>query len=126
MAEAITNARLLGKVQAYSAGIEPSRVHPLALETLNRMGIDTLHAYSKHVELFKDRDLDLIITVCDNAQSRCPHWPYKRQVVHFPLDDPAKVQGSKEELLAAFEKTANIIEKELIPVVKRELGIEDG
>ncbi len=125
MAEAIANACLSGKIRAYSAGVSPGQIHPLAIETLGKMGIDVGHANSKHVDLFKNKDMDLVVTVCDNARDSCPCWPNdKTRIIHFPIDDPAKIRGSKQEVLAVFEEVANIIERELLPVVKRELDLE--
>jgi arsenate reductase len=53
---------------------------------------------------FLDKDLDIVVTVCDNARESCPLWPGKTTVLHWGFDDPAAFEGTREEKLAFFEK----------------------
>jgi len=90
MAEAIVNHFLSDKWLAYSAGVAPSRVNPRASQVLAEIGIDTAGYYSKPVDEFIDRDdLDLIITVCDNARQTCPVFNSPVKQIHIGIEDPA-------------------------------------
>jgi arsenate reductase (thioredoxin) len=108
LAEAYLNARGEQRFRAYSAGSHPKgTVHPIALLTLENAGIDTAGLHSKSWDEFARAgapELDLVITVCDNAANEaCPLWPGRPIGAHWGVEDPAAVAGSEEERLAAFE-----------------------
>ncbi len=99
-------ARYVGgeAVEAYSAGSEPTAVHPLALAKLAELGIDTGTLRSKSVEEFRGRQFDYVITVCDRVRDACPTFfddPYQ---IHWSLADPAALEG-EEAQRKAFETT---------------------
>lgn len=109
MAEAIVNARLSDDWRAFSAGTEPSGyVHPKAIQVLEEIGI--LHeGESKSTEKFREMDFDLVVTVCDDAAENCPVWLGKGQRLHMGFPDPAKAQGTDEEVLAVFRSVRDAI-----------------
>ena len=87
---------------ACSAGSEPAGyVHPLAIAARAEIGLDISGYKSKHMNTFVDQPFDLIVTVCDQAQKACPTWPGK-ETLHWPLEDPATVNGDDEARQAAF------------------------
>ena len=95
---------------SYSAGSHPAgKPNPFALAVLRDHGIDVSFARSKHWDEFADSNspkMDLIITVCDNAAGEtCPVWPGHPSMAHWGVPDPATVQGSHQDTLAAFERT---------------------
>jgi arsenate reductase len=103
MAEAIVNARH-PRWRAFSAGVQPAGyVHPFALEALSEIGIDHT-GESKSVDLFRGRDFDLVVTVCDEANEQCPVWLGTGKRLHESFVDPAKATGTEEERLAAFRR----------------------
>jgi arsenate reductase len=51
-----------------------------------------------------------VITVCDNANERCPVFPGVVTRLHWPLEDPAKATGSEAERLAVFRRIRDEIE----------------
>ncbi len=124
MAEALTNKLLSGKVEAHSAGTRPSGVNPFAVESLKEIGIDISGARSKHVDEFKGRNFDLVITLCGGAREACPFWPGQGKSIHFGLDDPARAKGTKEEILSSFNAVRDKIISELISLLKKELGVK--
>lgn len=116
LAEALLNAMAQGRMQAYSAGSNPTgKVNPLALEVLAMEGIPTDGLSSKSWDAFSESDapaMDLIITVCDNAAGEaCPIWPGAPLRAHWGLPDPAAVQGDDEIRLKAFLDTAQALRK---------------
>jgi arsenate reductase (thioredoxin) len=118
MAEAITNARLGETWQAVSAGTKPAGyVHPKALMALSEIGIQH-EGRSKLAEEFRGIDFDLVVTVCDSAAEECPVWLGKGKRAHHSFPDPAKAQGSDEEVMNVFRAVRDDIEKEMVKLLK--------
>ena len=114
IAEAIINRVGMGKFKGYSAGSLPSgRVHPLALELLNRLNYDTSGARSKSWDEFAAPgapDLDFVFTVCDNAANEvCPYWPGQPMTAHWGVPDPVAVEGDVTERALAFADTYRML-----------------
>ncbi len=108
LAEALLNSLGAGW-RAYSAGSHPKgRVHPLAIETLERHGIAVTGLASKGWETFSGPSapaLDVVITVCDQAAGEvCPIWPGAPVTAHWGLPDPAAAPDG-EPARGAFEDT---------------------
>lgn len=118
IAEAIVNARLADQWQAVSAGTKPAGyVHPKALAALSEIGIQH-EGMSKRVEEFRGTDFDLVVTVCDSAAEECPVWIGKGKRTHHSFPDPAKAEGTDEEVMNVFRAVRDAIEKEIIPFLK--------
>ena len=117
MAEGL--ARALGgeRVQVWSAGIEPKGVHPLAVRAMAERGIDISGQRSKDLSAVP-ADPDVVITLCDNAADRCPAFPGRVARIHWSLPDPAAVQGTADERLAAFRAARAEIESRLGPFLR--------
>jgi len=109
MAEGIMNALYGYKFQAFSAGTNPSKVNPLAIEVLKEIGIDISHHRSKSIDEFRGETFDYVVTVCDNAKENCPYFPGGKKYVHRGFMDPASVEGTYEEKLSAFRKVRDEI-----------------
>lgn len=54
-----------------------------------------------------------MVTVCDNANERCPVFPGKTRRLHWPFDDPAAVAGDEAERLAVFRRVLDEIRERL-------------
>lgn len=97
------------KAVVYSAGVETHGVNPRAVETMREDGIDISAHTSNHVDEYSNIDFDFVITVCDNAQERCPYFPGKAKKLHQNFPDPAKARGSEEEVREQFRTVRNLI-----------------
>jgi arsenate reductase len=111
MAEVLLNHLGGAHVKASSAGSHPKgTVHPLALDTMQRMGLPVDGLRSKSWEEFAQPGappLDVIVTVCDNAAGEsCPVWPGKPITAHWGIEDPAAFQGTEEEQRQEFREVA--------------------
>jgi ArsR family transcriptional regulator, arsenate/arsenite/antimonite-responsive transcriptional repressor / arsenate reductase (thioredoxin) len=106
MAEGIMRYLSGGKVEALSAGSDPSALHPLAVQAMAKMGIDISQQRSKHMVEFAGQSFDYIVTVCDRVRESCPTWPDDPKRVHWSFLDPAAVEGSEQERSRAFEQVA--------------------
>ncbi len=93
-----------GGYEVSSAGTKPSQVRPEAIAVMKELGIDISGHRSKSVDEFAGRPFDYVVTVCDNARDNCPVFPAGADRIHWSLEDPAAVQGSEQERLAAFRR----------------------
>lgn len=107
LSEGLFNHMAPEGMSAISSGSHPSgRLNPRAVSTLQNLGIDTSSLYSKGSESFADNPPDIVITVCDKAQGEaCPVYFGPAIKSHWGLADPSDVQGSDEEVQAAFDAT---------------------
>ena len=86
----------------HSAGSNPNGwVSPMAIQAMEKIGIDISGHRSKSVAEFEGQKFDTVITVCDSAAGECPVFP-GAQLIHWSIWDPGNATGSQEEKLAAF------------------------
>lgn len=97
------------KAVVYSAGIEAHGVNPKAIEITAEDGIDISHHTSNLVDEYIDIPFDYVITVCDNANERCPYFPGKTHRLHHNFTDPAKATGTPEEVKEVFRRVRDEI-----------------
>ena len=109
MAEGLLRHLAGDRFEVYSAGTKPSSVRQEAIAAMKEIGIDISGARSKHVDEFAGQTFDYVLTVCDNAAQNCPIWPGRTQRIHHGFDDPASVEGTPEERLAAFQRVRDQI-----------------
>jgi arsenate reductase len=109
MAEGLLNHLRGDRYQAYSAGVEPAAVHPMAIKVMSEIGIDISSQRSKHARLFVDQDFDIVVTVCDSARESCPFFPGAKESRHQNFPDPSSVDGTETEKLAVFLSTRDAI-----------------
>lgn len=87
----------------YSAGSKPAGyVHPMAIEVMAEIGIDISKHESKSMNVFLDRNINTVITVCGAADQACPAFPGQVNRYHWGFEDPARAEGEKHEIMAAF------------------------
>ncbi len=112
MAEGILRNVAGDVLDVQSAGSDPTGfVHPLAIRALADIGIDISGNTSKHMRKFLERDVETVITVCDNADQACPTFPGQANRHHWPFPDPAKTKGSEEEIWKVFEQVRDDIRR---------------
>ncbi len=95
--------------EAYSAGIKPTTLNPLAVEVMREVGIDISGQRSKDASEYLGTRFPYVITVCDNAREHCPIFPGPCIRDHWPFEDPAEAAGSRDERLAIFRKVRDEI-----------------
>lgn len=113
MAEGLFREAAGDRYVVFSAGTKPSLVRPEALAAMREIGVDISGQRSKSVDEFSGQELDLVITVCDNANESCPVFPGRAQRLHWPFQDPATVMGSEEQRLAAFRSIRDHIRERI-------------
>ena len=113
MAEGLLRHDGGGRFEVESAGVEPSSVRPQAVEAMREVGVDISGHRSKSVEEFAGREFDYVITVCDNANERCPVFPGNTRRLHWSFEDPAAAEGNEAERLAVFRRVRDEIRARL-------------
>jgi arsenate reductase len=104
LAEALLRHHGRDAFDVHSAGTEPRGVNPLTIRVLGEAGIDASAARSKSVDEFAGQSFDYVVTVCDQARQVCPVFPGGGETLHWGYDDPAAVEGTEAERLAAFRR----------------------
>ena len=106
-------ARVLGKgiIEPYSAGLKPAGVNERAERVMKEIGIDISKQTSKAVDEKLLKQMDIIITLCDNAAEACPWAPPQIKRLHWSLKDPAKATGTEKEVMNEFRRVRDEIEK---------------
>ena len=108
--------------EVFSAGVEPSHLRPLAIEAMREIGVDIAGHRSKSLDEFLDQEFAYVITVCDNANERCPVFPGAVKRIHWSIEDPAAVEGDLQNQLAIFRRVRNEIEtriREFVELYRR-------
>jgi arsenate reductase len=110
MAEGFLRAMAGDRFEAGSAGTEKTSVNPLAIRAMAELGIDLGGHTSK---LYASGPWDYLITVCDDANERCPWVPGSVKRLHWSFPDPSRATGSEEERLAVFRRVRDQIQERL-------------
>lgn len=118
MAEGYLRSVAGERFDVMSAGIEPKGLNPLAVAAMREIGIDISSQRSKDVREFLGAPVQYVVTVCSNAREKCPVFPATVKFIHWDLDDPAAVQGTEEEKLAAFRRARD----EIAAQITKEFG----
>lgn len=109
MAEGWTRHLKGDAIESYSAGIEAHGLNPYAVAAMEEAGVDISGQRSKLVTELLDVKFDYVVTVCGHAKENCPVFPGKARVVHVGFDDPAKAEGSEDEIMAVFRRVRDEI-----------------
>ena len=109
MGEALLRQHGGSQFEVYSAGTEPKGINPLTERALDEAGIDHSWARSKSVNEYLGQSFDYVITVCDQARQACPVFPGVHETLHWGYEDPAAVEGSESQRLAAFRSTLTMM-----------------
>jgi arsenate reductase (thioredoxin) len=113
MAEGLLRALGGDRFEAASAGTEKTSVNPLAIQAMTERGIDISSHTSKTVDGLLRERWDYLVTVCDDANERCPFVPGIRTRLHWSFPDPSRATGTAEERLAVFRRVRDQIEARL-------------
>jgi arsenate reductase len=116
MAEGWTRHLKNDVIEVFSAGVEIHGVDPMAVTVMKEAGVDISSHWSKHVKEFQDKQMDVVITVCDHAKESCPYFPLAGKKVHQGFADPPalakeirKRDGDEHEQLDCYRKVRDEI-----------------
>ena len=113
-------ARELGKglIEPYSAGLMPAGVvHPGAIAVMKEAGIDISSQKSKAIDPELLGKMDIIVTLCGNAEASCPMTPPEIRRMHWPIDDPVGAVGTEEEIVHEFRRARDEIKMKIVELI---------
>ncbi len=113
MAEGFAKHLGKGLIEPYSAGLFSFHVHPLAIKVMKEIGIDISKQESKAIEKDTLKKMDIIITLCTNAEKSCPVTPSRIRRIHWPIHDPVGTRGTEEEIMTAFRAARDKIKERI-------------
>jgi len=111
------------RLHLFSAGTEPAvRINSTAVKVMKEAGVDISQHTPKNVSQYLNKEWDYVITVCDDANEKCPLFSGKvRHRLHLGFEDPSHVQGSYIEIMNAFYDVRNEIRDEFYKLYESEL-----
>ncbi|HTS01380.1 MAG TPA: arsenate reductase ArsC [Thermoanaerobaculia bacterium] len=124
MAEGLLRKTAGDRFDVVSAGVEPAGLNPLAVEVMAEIGIDISHHRSKHAREFLGHGFPYLITVCDQANEKCPIFPGVVYRAHWSFEDPAKATGTGAQKLAVFRRVRDEIRSRIEAFAKDPRGAE--
>jgi arsenate reductase len=119
MAEGFARRLAPPGTRVWSAGTEPTAVHPRAIEAMREVGIDISAQRAKGLEAIPLDEVDLVVTLCDSARQACPTLPGRVRTVHWPIADPAAATGDPETITAAFREARHRIHRHVRELLGR-------
>ena len=122
MAEGLANHLLGDRIAAFSAGTEATRVNQRAAKVMAELGIDLSGHRSKTLDEFAGQSFDYVITLCGDANEKCPLFFGGVQRLHIGFDDPSRLPGSEAEVLPEYRRVRNEIKTTLGDFFDKELA----
>lgn len=117
MAEALLRDAAGDRFEVYSAGVEPTAVHPETLTVLQRQNIDTSGLAAKHINALQGIDFDYVISLCDHAQHECRTLSCSGKKMEWNFEDPQTRSGP-----APFDVTLLEIRQRIAMFIEVETG----
>ena len=119
MAEGFARQMLGDRCEILSGGLEPSVLNPYAVRAMVEVGIDISGQFSKPIDVDRLGSASIAVTLCGDAEERCPVTPPGVLRLHWPLRDPAKATGTDEERLAIFRSVRDQIREQIVELAAR-------
>lgn len=121
MAEGLARALFGERARVQSAGSQPSRVNPFAVEVMREIGIDLDAHVSKSVDSIDPASVDTVVTLC--AEEVCPAFLGRARRHHWPIPDPASSDPTltREQMLARFRAARDTLRERLERFGREEL-----
>ena len=118
MAEGFACVLGKGLIDAHSSGLTPAEVNERAIAVMQEIGIDISDQESKEIDPDFLLSMDVIITLCGNAEASCPMTPPHIKRIHWPIDDPAGATGDEDTIMAEFRKARDEIRNRITDFIE--------
>ncbi|MEJ2696381.1 MAG: arsenate reductase ArsC [Candidatus Sulfobium sp.] len=118
MAEGFARKFGQGVVKPYSAGLMAAGVHPRAARVMKEKGIDISGQRSEEIDRRLLRQMDIVVTLCTNAEESCPVTPPNIKRIHWPVKDPVGTVGTEEEIMGEFRRARDEIEEKVRALIE--------
>jgi arsenate reductase len=118
MAEGLAKEFGKGLIEAYSAGLFAAGVHKRAIAVMKEIGIDISRQKSKTINEDLLKQMDIIVTLCGNAEDSCPWTPPHIKRIHWPIEDPVGTMGTEEEIMNEFRRARDEIKEKVKKLIE--------
>jgi len=109
MAEGFVNARYHDRYEAYSAGNEPTGVHPCAVEAMAEVGIDISAQRAKSADAFDNASFEYVVTMCADATESCPIFPGATEYLQHAFPNPVSAEADARDRCKSFRQVRDEI-----------------
>ncbi len=117
MAEGFAREFGKGLLVPYSAGLIAAGVHPRAIAVMKEIGIDIASQKSNEIDEGLLRQMNVVITLCGNAEDACPRTPPEVKRLHWPINDPVGTVGSEEKIMKEFRRARDEIGARIVQLI---------
>ena len=121
MAEGLLRDMAGDRFEVFSAGSHPSRLHPASIIVMAELEIDISNHSADSIDKYLDKDIDIVITVCDNARQVCPVFSGNVKRIHWSIDDPFHGWGAEPSDLIPYREIREILKDRLESFINQEL-----
>jgi len=118
MAEGFAKEFGKGLIEVYSAGLMSAGVHRRAIAVMKEISIDISTQKSKTIDKNLLEKMDIIVTVCGNAEESCPWTPPHIKRIHWPIKDPVGTIGTEEEIMNEFRRARDEIKEKVKKLIE--------
>jgi len=118
MAEGFAKEFGKGLIEVHSAGLMAVGVHRRAIAVMQEIGIDISRQKSKEIDEGLLREMDIVVTLCGNAEETCPWTPPQIQRIHWPIKDPVGTVGTEVEIMKEFRRARDEIKERVMKLVE--------
>jgi arsenate reductase len=118
MAEGFAKEYGRGLIEIYSAGLMAAGVHKRAAAVMKEIGIDISRQESKTIDETLLRQMDVVVTLCNYAESLCPSTPSGIRRIHWPIKDPVGTIGTEEQIMNEFRRARDEIKEKVQKIIK--------
>jgi arsenate reductase len=122
MADGIVNHDFAGRLEAFSAGTEPHGLNPKAVQVMAEIGIDISGNSSDHISRYEGQTFNYVITLCGDANEKCPLFFGGVQRLHMGFEDPPKAKGTEEEVMTVYRRVRDEIRRTMREFFEKELA----
>lgn len=114
MAEGFAGKIGKGLIEPYSAGLIAAGVNSRAIKVMKEIGIDISGQKSEEINEELLRTMDVIITLCGNAEESCPYIPPGIKRIHWPIKDPVGTIGTETDIMREFRRAREEIKNKIL------------
>lgn len=118
MAEGFAREFGKGIIEVYSAGLMAAGVHRRAIAVMKELGIDISGQQSKTIDENILRQMDIIVTLCTNAEAYCPRTPPGIKRIYWPIRDPVGTIGTEEMIMKEFRRARDEIKEKVQTLIE--------
>jgi arsenate reductase len=122
MADGLVNYDFAGRLEAFSAGTEPHGLNPKAVRVMAEIGIDISGNTSDHLSKYEGEPFDYVITLCGDANEKCPLFFGGVKRLHMGFEDPPKATGTEEEIMNVYRRVRDEIRQQMREFFEKELA----